>query len=304
MVRRGRDQPHARGRQADARDVLVDLVPGELPALAGLRALGHLDLQLVRVREVVDRDSEAARRDLLDRRAPRVPVADGILAALAGVRAAADPVHRDRQRLVRLARQRAERHRAGREPLDDRARRLDLVQGDPAVPGLAEAEQPAQGRTAGILGVHRGRVLLVRLPAAVSHRVLQESDRVRVPLPVLTVAAPRVEPEHGQQRVVCVAVAVRPCVPGERVAGEHVDPDAADPRGRSGEVALHELGRESDGLEDLRAAVGRDRRDPHLGEHLEQALGNRPSRPAGPPRPRSSRPAAGPARPARRASPA
>ena len=37
-----------------------------------------------------------------------------ILAALAGVRLAADPVHRDRERLVRLARDRAERHRAGR----------------------------------------------------------------------------------------------------------------------------------------------------------------------------------------------
>jgi hypothetical protein len=31
-------------------------------------------------------------------------------------------------------------------------------------------------------------------------------------------------------------------------------------------------GAEADGLEDLRAVVGLDRRDPHLGDRLEQAL--------------------------------
>src|SRR3712207_7754107 len=38
--------------------------------------------------------------------------------------------HRDRERLVRLRRQRAERHRTGREPADDLLRRLDLVDRD------------------------------------------------------------------------------------------------------------------------------------------------------------------------------
>ena len=73
------------------RDVLVDLVAGELAAFAGLRALRHLDLEFVRVDEIVARDAEASRRDLLDRAAPAVAVrvgheALGVLAALAGVR--------------------------------------------------------------------------------------------------------------------------------------------------------------------------------------------------------------------------
>ena len=119
VVRRRGDQRDTRRRRADLADVAVDLVAGQLAALAGLRALRHLDLDLVGVREVVDRDAEAAGRDLLDRRAARVAVgvrrvARRVLPALAGVRLAAEPVHRDRERLVRLARQRAERHRAGR----------------------------------------------------------------------------------------------------------------------------------------------------------------------------------------------
>ena len=74
VVRRRRDEADARRRQPHARDVAVDLVPGQLAALAGLRALRHLDLELVGVRQVVDRDAEAARRDLLDRRAAQVAV--------------------------------------------------------------------------------------------------------------------------------------------------------------------------------------------------------------------------------------
>ena len=75
VVRRRRDQADARRGVADPADVLVDLVPGQLAALAGLGALRHLDLQLVGVDEVVDRDAEAAGGDLLDRRAPAIAVA-------------------------------------------------------------------------------------------------------------------------------------------------------------------------------------------------------------------------------------
>ena len=48
VVRRRRDEADAGRRVADPRDALVDLVAGQLAALAGLGALGHLDLQLGR----------------------------------------------------------------------------------------------------------------------------------------------------------------------------------------------------------------------------------------------------------------
>ena len=54
-------------------------------------------------------------------------VAGRVLAALAGVALAADAVHGDGQRLVRLLADRAVRHRARLEALHDRLDRLDLL---------------------------------------------------------------------------------------------------------------------------------------------------------------------------------
>ena len=132
VMRRRRDQADAGRRMADARDHRVDLVAGQLAAFAGLCALRHLDLHHVGVDEIFRGDAEAARRHLLDRRAHRIAVrhrleAVALLAAFAGVGLAADPVHRDRKRGVRLARDRAEAHRAGGEALDDILGRLDFI---------------------------------------------------------------------------------------------------------------------------------------------------------------------------------
>ena len=88
---------------------------------------------LVGVDEVLGGHAEAAGGDLLDRRAHRVAVrqrreALRLLAALAAVGSSAEPVHRDGEGRVGLVGDRAERHRAGGEALDDLARRLDLVE--------------------------------------------------------------------------------------------------------------------------------------------------------------------------------
>ena len=133
VVRRRRDQADARRRVARLRDRLVDLVAGQLPAFAGLGALRDLDLQLVGVDQIPAGHAEAPRRHLLDRAALRVAVrqrgeAARVLAALAGVALAADPVHRDRQRLVRVEGDRAVGHRAGAEAAHDARRRLDLLE--------------------------------------------------------------------------------------------------------------------------------------------------------------------------------
>ena len=141
VVRRRRDQADAGRRMAHRGDVRVDLVAGQLAAFAGLGALRDLDLQVVGIDQIFGGDAEAARRDLLDRRAHRIAVgqrleAVALLAALAGVRLAADAVHRDRQRGVRLAADRAEAHRAGGEALDDLGGRLDLVERDGGSRGL------------------------------------------------------------------------------------------------------------------------------------------------------------------------
>jgi hypothetical protein len=110
VVRRRRNQSDARAREAQARDHLVDLVPRQLAALAGLRALRDLDLQHLGIDQVFRRDAEAPRGDLLDLGILLGAVAHRVLAALARVRARAEAVHRDRERLVRLGRQRSQGH--------------------------------------------------------------------------------------------------------------------------------------------------------------------------------------------------
>ena len=260
------------------RDVLVDLVAGELAAFAGLGPLRHLDLQLVGVDEIVAGDAEAARRHLLDGAAPQVAVrvrqvAHRILAALAGVRLAAEPVHRDGEVLVRLAADRAERHGAGLEALHDLGRRLDLVERDRRA-GL-EAQQPADGAQPPALVVGERRVLLEHLVAARAHRVLQLRDGVRVvhvvlaaPPPLVLAAHPEVAVERRRDLVGVVVTLLR-------LAGDDVEPDALDARRRPGEVLVDDLAVEPDGLEDLRAPVAVQRRDAHLGHHLEDALVDR-----------------------------
>src|SRR3712207_1819487 len=99
---------------------------------SGLGALRHLDLDVVGVDQVLAGDAEPAAGHLLDRRAAQVAVRVrgepvGILAPLTGVRLAAEPVHRDREGLVGLLRDRAVAHRPGLEALDDLADRLDLL---------------------------------------------------------------------------------------------------------------------------------------------------------------------------------
>ena len=106
---------------------------GQLSALTGLGSLRHLDLQLLCVDQVVRRDSKPRRGHLLDVRILRVTVRQRneplrILAALARVALGTDPIHRDRQRLVRLFADRAEGHGAGGKSLDDFFRRLDFVE--------------------------------------------------------------------------------------------------------------------------------------------------------------------------------
>ncbi len=66
VMRRRRDQADAGPRKPEARDHVVDLVAGKLPALARLGALRDLDLQHLGVDQVFRRHAEAARSHLLD----------------------------------------------------------------------------------------------------------------------------------------------------------------------------------------------------------------------------------------------
>ena len=78
VMRRRRNQRYARGGMAQLGDELVDLVAGQLSALAGLGALRHFDLQFVGVDQVLGGDAEARRGHLLHRMRRRSPDSSGL----------------------------------------------------------------------------------------------------------------------------------------------------------------------------------------------------------------------------------
>ena len=210
----------------------VDLAAGQLAALTGLGALRHLDLDVVGVGEVERGDAEAARGHLLDRRAALgVHEAVDVLAALARVGAGLEAVHRDRERLVRLLADRAVAHRAGVEPLDDLADRLDLLDRHRGAPlAAAELEEPAQGHQAAGLVVDAPGVLLEHVVAARPGGVLEAEDRLGVEQVRLALAAPLVL-AADQELAVGLPDAVGRVghgVPGRGLGREDVEPDAAE----------------------------------------------------------------------------
>ena len=190
----GRDQADARRGVPGLGDPRVDLVAGQLAALAGLGALGHLDLQVVGVDQVLAGHAEPAGGDLLDRGcARRVVEPVGVLAALAGVGLGAEPVHRDREGLVRLLRDRPVGHRAGGEPLDDRLDRLDLVDRDRrgATPPR-NRNRPRSVISRSACSSTRPVYCLKIVVAAGPGGVLQPEDRLGVEQVRLALAAPLV----------------------------------------------------------------------------------------------------------------
>ncbi len=300
VVRRRRDQADAGHRMAQLPDVLGDLVSGQLAALAGLGALGHLDLDLLGAGEILCGDAEAPRGDLLDLGAQRVaglqfqvaldppgaddlgellaalqhPVAVGVLAALAGVRLAADAVHGDGQQGVRLGRDRAQRHGAGGEALDDFAGLLDLRDRHRRTRRL-ELEQAAQGQLPAALVVDEGSVLLVGRGIAGPGGVLQLGDRVRRPRMLLAadpvgIFAAGIE-HGGEHRVGAEGLPVTT----DRLLRDLEHADALDAAGGAGEILIDEAALQADRLENLRPGVGHVGGDAHLRHHLAQALAHR-----------------------------
>ena len=131
VVWRWRNQRHAGCRVPEFCDEFRHLEAGQLPALAGLGALGHLDLDLAALVEVLGRHAEASGGNLLDGRVRVVAVwpgleSRGIFAALARVRLRTDPVHGDVQRAMGFRGQCAKGHAGRHEALRDFGNRFDV----------------------------------------------------------------------------------------------------------------------------------------------------------------------------------
>ena len=143
--------------------------------------------------------------------------------------------------------------------------------------GATEGEQAAQRHQPLGLLVDALGVLLEDVVAPLPRRVLQPEDGVGVEQVRLTFAPPLVLPAHAELAVREPHPVRRVCrgVPGRGLRGEDVEPDSTELAHRAGEVAVDELLRQAERLEDLGAAVGRDGGDAHLRHHLEDALAER-----------------------------
>ncbi len=104
--------------------------------------------------------------------------------------------------------------------------------------------------------------------------MLELVDRFRVEEVGLTLSAPLVLAAELELAVGTLFGALRIGRPvaGRHLAGQFVEPDAAELADRAGEVLVDERLAEADRLEDLRPGVGRHGRDAHLRHHLEHAL--------------------------------
>ena len=148
-----------------------------MATLAGLGALGHLDLNLEGAAQVAARYAKARTCHLLDGGVLGVTVsqrglATRILAALARVRASMQAVHGDGHALVRLFADRTVRHGTGVKAADDVARGLHLVERNRRAAVGIKVEQVTQ--THGTAGaVQAGAVLLKGVVAVLTAGGLQ-----------------------------------------------------------------------------------------------------------------------------------
>src|SRR5579875_383321 len=148
---------------AQARDEGRDLDRRQLPTLAGLGTLRHLDLDLLRAHQILSRDTKATGGHLLDLAADlvaihRLMIPVRVFATLAGIIATTDAVHGCRDGFVRLRAERAERHGCDHETLTNRLHRLYLVQRHRG--GALEAEQITHRRGRTLID-QRGELLIV-----------------------------------------------------------------------------------------------------------------------------------------------
>ena len=245
VVRRRADERLARLGPAERGDLGRRLLARQLTALARLGALGDLDLELVGPGEVRRRHAEAGRGDLLDPGVASLavggrPVPGRVLAALAGVRRPARPLHPDGHGLVGLGAERADAHRARDEAAGDLPGRLDVVERHR--PDAARAAHPEPVADDGGIGPGGRGGEVRRRP--VGHGLERLDDRRGVEVK-LAVGAEAGQPGIREPRRISGRLdRPGPLEPAQRALGERREPDPAGPgRRRTGSTVRRPPGR-------------------------------------------------------------
>ena len=277
VVRRRRNESHSRRRVPDFGNPWIDFSTRQLAAFAGLRALRHLDLQLLGLREVKAGDAEPSGRHLLDGAVLGVAllvgpgITLGILSALAGVGFPADAVHGDGEAFVGFLGNGSVAHGAGFEALENGVHRFHFLNRNGGA--FFEFQQSTQGEDLFHLVVHQIGIRLERLVAAGAHRLLQGVDDLRAEKVCLTFGAPLVVATDFERLACDLAVGESMEMALENFGGESFQISPLDARGGAGEIFVHQGLLQSDAFENLRAQITLDRGNADFRSHLDNALG-------------------------------
>jgi len=219
-------------------------------------------------------DAKAARCDLLDHAIGIVAIFIGfearcIFAALARHRLRTDPVHRDRQRLMRFRRERTKRHARRHETLADFRGGLHLVDrhGFAREIKLHQVTQIDRRQIA-----HPARELQIGRIAVGRDRRLQQVHQLRgigMRLPTVALAIKAADRQPHDRCVICLLMAQ------DRAIVERGIAFARNLRRHAGEQIIDQSARQADRFEIIAAAIAADDRNAHFGHDLEQAFVDR-----------------------------
>src|SRR5579863_3271541 len=276
MVWRWRDEADASRGATNLGNPRINLLAGQLATFAGFGALGHLDLEFLRVDEVVAGDAETTAGDLLDRGVLGVAffVGPGItfggLAAFAGVRTATEAVHGNGEGLVSFLGDRAITHGAGLEALDDFIHRFDLVNRD-RIGGELEFKQAAQRAEILRLIVDQISVLAISFFIVGTAGFLQLVNRLRIEQVILATVAPLILAASVEFRINSFT-RERAAMAGKGFFSNNGEADTFDARGCPRKILVHNITVDADSFKDLGATITLNRGDAHLGHGLDHAL--------------------------------
>ena len=271
MVWRWRNQGHTGGRVPQSCDQTVDLDPRKLATLAGLRALGHLDLDFLAAVQIFRGHAKPARGNLLDRARRVVAIlakleACRILAAFAGIGFRTNAVHRDRQRLMRFGAEGAKRDAGRHKPLADAGDGFDILDLHRFASSL-EIHQVAEVDRS--LASDKRRVFFPAFIGAGVTGMLHRMDQLTVKGVTLTGPAIAEEAANRKDRIGCLeGFAVHVGDTG-RDAGQA---KAGNARRHGREIFRHKRTRQAKRLEVIATAIGGDDRNAHLRHDLQQAV--------------------------------
>ena len=275
VMRRRRDQGDALRGTTGSGNFFGHLASGQMAALAGLRALRHLNLNLLRRQQIITGHAEAARSHLLDGGVEFAAEAFRQLSTLAAVGFAAQTVHGLRHALMGLLRNGAIGHRTSLKPFDDVLYRFHFLQRDGLAAVVAEVQQRSDGARSVVF--NHGSVFIEQTAVVIPYRLLKRVDdfrRVQVFFRILTFAQ-SVFADAVQRIAAHKRAYKRPVVMPTAVRFDAAETGSTQIVWRVGEIGVHQRSIKANGLKQLRALISLQRGYAHLGRDLQHADGQR-----------------------------